>query len=98
MPSKPAKPNKINKTDLTKMVAEQTGLKTAEAGKAVDAVVSNITSSLRKGDQVAIAGFGTFVAKTRPPREGLNPATKEKIKIPARTSAAFKPAATLKDL
>ncbi|MFH1518032.1 MAG: HU family DNA-binding protein, partial [Pseudomonadota bacterium] len=48
--------------------------------------------------QVAIAGFGTFAAKTRNAREGRNPATGDKIKIPEKTSLAFKPATALKDL
>ncbi|MEL7452015.1 MAG: HU family DNA-binding protein, partial [Pseudomonadota bacterium] len=51
-----------------------------------------------KRDQVAIAGFGTFVAKTRGAREGRNPATGEKIQIAEKTSAAFKPATALKDI
>ncbi|MBI1339685.1 DNA-binding protein [bacterium] len=89
---------KLNKSDLTRAVADHTGMKQTEAGKAVDAVLDNISKALKQGDEVALAGFGTFVAKTREAREGRNPLTKETIKIPKRTSAAFKPAAALKDL
>lgn len=88
----------MNKSELTKAVADSTGLKSTEAARLVDTVFDTIAASLKKGDQVAIAGFGTFVAKTRAAREGRNPSTGQAIQIAARTSAAFKPAAALKDL
>ncbi|MEO0884089.1 MAG: HU family DNA-binding protein [Pseudomonadota bacterium] len=88
----------MNKGDLTKAVATTTGLSNADAGAAVDAVFDAIADSVKKREKVSIAGFGTFEAKTRGAREGRNPATGEKIKIPEKTSAAFKPATALKDL
>lgn len=88
----------MNKSDLIKSISDSTGLKQTEATRLVDAVFDTITTSLKKGEQVAISGFGTFVAKTRTAREGRNPATGMTINIPARTSAAFKPAAAMKDM
>jgi DNA-binding protein HU-beta len=88
----------MNKSELTKVVADSTGMKQTDAAKLVDTVFDSIAASLRKGEQVAIAGFGTFVAKTRAAREGRNPSTGKAIQIAARTSAAFKPASALKDL
>ena len=88
----------MNKGELTKAVATAVGISQAEAGKAVDAVFDTIAASVKGREQVAIAGFGTFVAKTRNAREGRNPATKEVIKIPEKTSVAFKPASGLKDI
>jgi DNA-binding protein HU-beta len=88
----------MNKSELIKAIADSTDMKQTEAGRVVDAVFDTIAASLRKGDQVAVAGFGTFVAKTRAAREGRNPSTGKAISIPARTSAAFKPASALKDL
>ena len=88
----------MNKGELTKAVATAVGISQAEAGKAVDAVFDTIAASVKGREQVAIAGFGTFVAKTRNAREGRNPATKEVIKIPETTSVAFKPASVLKDI
>jgi DNA-binding protein HU-beta len=88
----------MNKGELTKEVAAACGISQSEAGKAVDAVFDSIARSVKKRQQVAIAGFGTFVAKTRNAREGRNPATKEVIKIPEKTSVAFKPASVLKDI
>ncbi len=88
----------MNKSELIKHVAESTDMKLAEASRVVETVFDTITDSLKKREQVAVAGFGTFVAKSRAAREGRNPATGKTIQIPARTSAAFKPAAALKDL
>jgi DNA-binding protein HU-beta len=88
----------MNKGELTKAVATAVGISQAEAGKAVDAVFDTIASSVKSREQVAIAGFGTFVAKTRNARDGRNPATKEVIKIPEKTAVAFKPATVLKDI
>ncbi len=88
----------MNKGELTKSVAEATNMSQAEAGRAVDAVFDAISGAVKSRDSVAIAGFGTFVAKTRGAREGRNPATGEKIQIAEKTSAAFKPASVLKDI
>ncbi|MEL6475612.1 MAG: HU family DNA-binding protein [Pseudomonadota bacterium] len=88
----------MNKGELTKAVADETGLSQSDAAKAIDSVFDAIAGAVKKRDQVAIAGFGTFHAKTRNAREGRNPATGEKIQIAEKTSAAFKPASALKDL
>ena len=88
----------MNKGELTKSVADSVGMSQAEAGRAVDAVFESISGAVKKREQVAIAGFGTFVAKTRGAREGRNPATGETIQIKEKTSAAFKPASALKDI
>jgi DNA-binding protein HU-beta len=88
----------MNKSELIKAVADSTGTKQTDAARLVDTLFDTIAASLKKGDQVAVAGFGTFVAKTRAAREGRNPSTGKAIQIPQRTSAAFKPASVLKDL
>jgi DNA-binding protein HU-beta len=88
----------MNKTDLIRSISDSTGLKNTEATRVVDAVFDTISATLRKGEQVSISGFGTFVAKTKAAREGRNPATGQPIHIPARTSAAFKPATAMKDM
>ncbi len=88
----------MNKTDLIKSISDSTGVKNTEATRLVDAVFDTITGCLRRGEQVSISGFGTFVAKTRAAREGRNPSTGQAIHIPSRTTAAFKPATSMKDL
>ena len=63
----------------------------------LDAVLEGITEGLKNEGKVALVGFGTFSAKERAAREGINPLTKEAIKIPAKTVASFKAGSKLKD-
>ena len=86
----------MNKSDLIKSISDSTGLKQTEATRLVDAVFDTITANLRKGEQVAISGFGTFVAKTRAAREGRNPKTLKTIQIGESKSVGFKAAPNLK--
>ena len=88
----------MNKGELTKAVAQASGLSQSDAGKAVDALFDTVASAVKSRQQVAIAGFGTSSAKTRNAREGRNPETKETIKIPEKTSLAFKHASALEDI
>ena len=88
----------MNKGDLTKAVADHAGVTQEQANKAVNAVFDTIADTVKDRKKVAIAGFGTFEAKTRNAREGRNPATGKSIQIPEKTSAAFKPATALKDI
>ena len=63
----------MNKGELTKAVAAASGLSQSDAGKAVDALFDTVASAVKSRQQVAIAGFGTFSAKTRNAREGRGP-------------------------
>ena len=85
------------KADITAAVAEKAGLSRADAGRAVDAVLDTITEALKNGEAVNFVGFGSFVARPRAARTGLNPQTKEQIQIPASTVPAFKAGKALKD-
>jgi DNA-binding protein HU-beta len=87
----------VNKNDLVEAVAERTGLAKSDAARAVEAVLGAITETLKRGDAVALSGFGTFVAKDRPARTGRNPRTGESIAIPASRVPAFKAGKGLKD-
>ena len=80
----------MNKADLINAIAAEAGVSKAEAKKALDAVISNISNALAAGDKVALVGFGTFSVSERGAREGINPATKQKISIPAKKVAKFK--------
>lgn len=84
----------MNKTDLVNAIAAQ-GLSKADSKKALDAVLDAISGALKEGDKVAILGFGTFSINERPAREGINPATKEKITIAAKKMVKFKAGAEL---
>ena len=87
----------MNKAELIDAVAEAADLNKASATRAVDAVLDNITSSLKSGDQVTLVGFGTFVVRSRAARSGRNPQTGETIQIKASRVPAFKPGKALKD-
>ncbi len=71
----------MNKTELINAIAENAGLNKADAKKALDATVNAIADALKKGDKVALVGFGTFSVSERPARTGINPRTKEQITI-----------------
>ena len=85
----------MNKTELIDKIAEGAGLTKADAKKALEATTAAIKDALVAGDKVALIGFGTFSVNERPAREGLNPATKQKITIAAKKVAKFKAGADL---
>jgi DNA-binding protein HU-beta len=87
----------MNKTELVEAVATATGGSKADAQKNVDAVLDSITKALKKGDRVAITGFGSFEVRKRAARTARNPQTGEPIKIKAAKVPAFKPGQGLKD-
>lgn len=87
----------MNKSELVDAVAENADLSKAAAGRAVDAMVDVISDTLRKGDQVTLVGFGTFLTRQREAREGRNPRTNEKIQIKASRVPSFKAGKALKD-
>ncbi len=87
----------MNKTELIDAVANSADLSKAEATRAVDAVVDNITETLRKGDSVTLIGFGTFEVRARAARAGRNPQTGETIQIKASKAPAFKAGKAFKD-
>ena len=79
----------MNKTELIDKIAAGAGLTKAEAKKALDATVEAIKDALVAGEKVQLVGFGTFAITEKPAREGINPATKEKITIAAKKVAKF---------
>ena len=85
----------MNKTELVSAVAKQAGLTNAQSKAAVDAVLDAIAGALKNEDKVALLGFGTFSVNERPAREGITPATKQKIQIPAKKVVKFKAGAQL---
>src|SRR5690606_398869 len=89
--------NMTKKSDIIEAVAGKAGLSRADATSAVDAVFDTISSSLGRGDSVAIAGFGTFEVRERAARTGRNPRTGEEIQIPAAKNPAFKAGKALKE-
>ena len=87
----------MNKTELVNAVAAAAGLGKAESKKAIEATLAAVAGALKAGDKVALLGFGNFCIAERPARTGINPATKEKIEIPAKKVIKFKAGAELAD-
>lgn len=86
----------MNKSDLIEALAAKAELSKAAAGKAVDALIDTVVEAVAKGDSVTLVGFGSFKAAKRAAREGKNPKTGEKIKIPAAVVPKFAAGATFK--
>ena len=87
----------MNKTELIDKIAAGDGISKADAKKALDATTNALKEALVAGDKIQLVGFGTFSVSERPAREGINPATKEKIQIAAKKVAKFKAGAELAD-
>jgi DNA-binding protein HU-beta len=86
----------MNKSELVEAVAKDTGLSKADTGRALDSFVATVQKTLKKGDEVAITGFGKFHVTKRGARQGTNPATGQKIRIKASKAPKFSAGATLK--
>ncbi len=85
----------MNKAELIDAMAAGAGLSKADAKKALDAFVGATTDALKKGDRVALVGFGSFSVSTRSARKGRNPQTGKEINIPAKKVVKFKAGADL---
>lgn len=88
---------KLMKDDIINSVVKETGLTKKDAGAAVEAFTKTVQDALKKGDSIGLIGFGTFEVRTRAAREGRNPQTGAKIKIPEKTVPAFKAGKKLRD-
>lgn len=88
----------MNKAELIEKVATETGLTKADAERVLDSTITNIKKSVKKGDEVKLVGFGTFLKAKRKARTGRNPQTGKAIKIPASSFPKFRPGAEFKNL
>ncbi len=87
----------MTKAELVAAIADKTNLTKKDSETAMNAVFDAIVDSMKKGDKVAITGFGTFEVKTRAARKGINPRTKQEITIAASKVPSFKAGKPLKD-
>lgn len=88
----------MNKADLINLVSDRVGVSKKQAEMMLDSLVDGIIESLQAGDEVTLTGFGTFSARKRAAREGVNPQKPtERINIPATIVAKFKAGKRLKD-
>jgi DNA-binding protein HU-beta len=87
----------MNKNDLVLSLASEYEFSKAYAQELVDFVLGSITSSVEKGEEVALHGFGRFKVSERAARKGRNPQTGEAVKIPASKRVKFEAAKTFKE-
>jgi DNA-binding protein HU-beta len=88
----------MNKANLVEKVHEVLGGTKVQAEQVVDSIFDSISGSLKKGEEVSVAGFGIFSAKERAARTARNPRTGESITVPAMRVPKFRAAKALKDL
>jgi len=87
----------MNKSELIEAVAAKSGLTKADSERALKGMIETVTDTLKKGEQVTLIGFGTFLVRERKARQGRNPRTGETIQIKAANNPAFKAGKALKD-
>jgi DNA-binding protein HU-beta len=81
----------MNKIELVDAIAEKTGCPKNQTKAMLEAFFTTTVETLKKGDKISLIGFGTFSVNKRAARTGRNPITQQKIMIPAKTVAKFKP-------
>ena len=87
----------MTKAELVSAIAKGAGITKKQADNALKAAVSALSDAIKKGERVAIPGFGIFSVRQRSARKGRNPRTGAEINIPARKVVAFKPAKELRE-
>jgi DNA-binding protein HU-beta len=86
----------MTKSEFVDQVAAESGLSKGDAGEAVDAVLTVIEGTLKRGGEVSFTGFGKFTVAERGARQGVNPQTGEKIQIAASRVPRFSAGSALK--
>jgi DNA-binding protein HU-beta len=89
--------NKMSKSDLIAKIATILNVSKVQSEKNLNATLDAIVDLVCEGYDVKLTGFGTFYKATRKPRDGVNPKTKEKIKIAGYKTAGFKVGKNFKD-
>ena len=87
----------MNRSELVTTVASNAGFSKGDAEKAVDSLLTAITDALKRGDEVRLAGFGTFAVATRAAKQARNPRTGEPVTVAASRQPKFKAGKALKD-
>ncbi len=87
----------MNKSELISALSEETTFSKKDIAKVLAAFTRIIERTLKKGEKISITGFGTYWISRRPARVGINPATKERINLPAIAVPRFKAGKHLKE-
>jgi DNA-binding protein HU-beta len=87
----------MTKADLVDFIADEAGISKTASALALNAYVKAVAKELKKTGKLGLVGFGTFSVVKRKAREGRNPQTGKKIKIPAKKVIKFKAGKALSD-
>ncbi len=87
----------MTKAELVSAIAKGAGITKKQADAALKSAIQAVSGALKKGERVAVPGFGIFAVRTRAERKGRNPRTGAEIKIPARKVVTFRPAKELRE-
>ncbi|MBR5336767.1 MAG: HU family DNA-binding protein [Lachnospiraceae bacterium] len=87
----------MNKAELVAAMADKAGLSKKDTEKALKAFTDVVAAQLKKGNKIALVGFGTFEVAKRAARTGRNPQSGKEIKIPASKAPKFRAGKALKD-
>ena len=87
----------MNKSELINSLSEETAFNKKDVTCVIDRFFNIVERELKKGDKVSLSGFGTFTLSRRPTRNGINPVTKERIKLPPVNVPRFKAGKNLKE-
>ena len=88
----------MNKSELINALSEETTFSKKDVSRVLAAFERVVKRTLQKGQKLSMTGFGTFFISNRPARKGINPATKERINLPAISLPRFKAGKGLKEL
>ena len=87
----------MNKKQITHRISKDAGITALQAEKAYQSMLTGMIDSLAKGERVTFSGFGSFEIKKRNARQGRNPKTGQKLRIPQKKRVKFNPSRILKD-
>ncbi len=87
----------MNKSELIESISEETTYAKKDIAKVLASLCRVIERTLKKGNKVSLTGFGTYCLSARPARMGINPSTKERIKLPAVSVPRFRAGKQLRE-
>jgi len=87
----------VTRADLAEAVYREIGLSRSESSELVESVIDHISAALLRGEQVKLAGFGTFSLRDKKERMGRNPKTGKEVPITSRRVLVFKPSQILRE-
>jgi len=90
--------HKLKTSEVYQRISDKTGLNRRDVERVVETLLELITNEMKQGIEVVFTGFGSFFAKVRKGRAGVNPKTGEAMQIPSVTIPKFKPGKNLKDV